>query len=89
MPQWEIIASGRVQGVGFRYHAQASARSYGITGFVRNLPDGTVHILACGSREQLQNFCDLIRSGNSFSRVKTLSIEEIETTKEYHEFEIR
>lgn len=89
MHQWEIIATGRVQGVGFRYHAQALAQRCDIRGFVRNLPDGSVYILAQGARNQLQSFCDLLKLENGFSRVKSLSIDEMEITKEYNDFEIK
>ena len=43
-----ILFSGQVQGVGFRYTASSLARQYSLTGFVRNLPDGDVEMLAQG-----------------------------------------
>jgi acylphosphatase len=43
-----IIFAGRVQGVGFRFTAQRIANRYAISGYVRNLPDGTVEMLAQG-----------------------------------------
>jgi len=43
-----IVFFGHVQGVGFRYTAQRIAGHHGLTGFVRNLPDGTVEMLAQG-----------------------------------------
>jgi acylphosphatase len=43
-----MIFSGRVQGVGFRYTAQSIARRHPVTGYVRNLPDGTVELVAQG-----------------------------------------
>jgi len=89
MPQWEINITGRVQGVGFRYHAQASARQCRIEGYVRNLPDCSVYILAHGSQDLFESFCELLKAGNGFSRVRTFSINEIDFTKEYHGFEIR
>ena len=46
-----IVFIGYVQGVGFRYTAQRIAGRYGLTGFVRNLPDGTVEMLAQGPAE--------------------------------------
>ena len=44
-----MIFSGRVQGVGFRYTAQAIARRHPVGGYVRNLPDGTVELVAQGA----------------------------------------
>ena len=48
--------SGRVQGVGFRFTAQHVAQGFAVAGFVRNLPDGTVEVLAEGSEEQVNGF---------------------------------
>jgi len=48
--------TGRVQGVGFRFTAQHVASGFSVAGFVRNLPDGTVEVLAEGSAEQVDGF---------------------------------
>ena len=48
-----IIVSGRVQGVGYRYFAAARAKLHGIVGYVRNLPDGSVEVVALGPRVAL------------------------------------
>jgi acylphosphatase len=49
----EVYYSGRVQGVGFRYTARRIAAHYRVTGFVKNLPDGRVHLVAEGPEEQV------------------------------------
>lgn len=54
--QREIFFSGRVQGVGFRYTTQSLARSFQITGFVRNLPDGRVQLVVEGADEEMDRF---------------------------------
>jgi acylphosphatase len=51
-----VFYSGRVQGVGFRYTAQNVAEDYEVAGFVRNLPDGMVEVLAEGSPQQVDAF---------------------------------
>jgi acylphosphatase len=48
--------SGRVQGVGFRYTAQRVAQGFPVGGYVRNLPDGAVELVAEGPDEQVQAF---------------------------------
>ncbi|MBN1510006.1 MAG: acylphosphatase [Sedimentisphaerales bacterium] len=50
-----ILFSGQVQGVGFRYTAQRIARRYCVTGFVRNLPDGEVEMLAQGPEPDIDH----------------------------------
>ena len=57
------LIGGRVQGVGFRYFAQRSAARLGITGWVRNLPDGRVEMEAQGSPESLISLEAALRQG--------------------------
>lgn len=54
---------GRVQGVGFRYNAWQEAKRLALTGYARNLDDGSVEILACGSAEQLDKLLNWLNSG--------------------------
>ncbi len=50
-----IVFSGRVQGVGFRFTALNTANRNGLTGYVRNLPNGTVEMLAQGPEESIDD----------------------------------
>ena len=52
----EVFYSGRVQGVGFRYTTNRIAADFRVTGSVRNLPDGRVHLVAEGSPEEIARF---------------------------------
>ena len=88
MPCWEMIANGRVQGVGFRWFAQNCAKKYSIKGYVRNLTDGTVCIVAMGDSEMLALFAEDIRQGNRHSTVKQLIINEIKHYNNYEDFVI-
>lgn len=56
----EVHYSGRVQGVGFRYTAQQTARKFRVTGFARNLPDGRVHLVAEGEQAEIDRFLGAI-----------------------------
>lgn len=60
--RWEIRFRGRVQGVGFRFTTCQLARSFpGVTGYVRNCPDGSVELVMEGPRAQMQELLDAIR----------------------------
>jgi len=52
----EVMYSGRVQGVGFRYTTQGIAARFDVTGYVMNLPDGRVHLVAEGTAAELRAF---------------------------------
>ncbi|MDX8391738.1 MAG: acylphosphatase [Mariprofundaceae bacterium] len=64
-----IIVSGRVQGVGFRYYTKAEADRLGISGWVRNLSDGNVESLICGSSAQLDTMLVWLSQGPKHARV--------------------
>jgi acylphosphatase len=53
--------SGRVQGVGFRYTAAQVAQGFDVRGYVRNLPDGRVELVAEGRRGNLERFLEALR----------------------------
>lgn len=69
MERVEITVHGRVQGVAFRWYTQKKALSLGLTGWVRNRPDGTVHVLAEGPSKDLEAFCDWTGRGPDHARV--------------------
>jgi acylphosphatase len=58
----QVIYHGRVQGVGFRYTARHIAQSHAVTGFVKNLDDGSVQLVAEGSPDVLDRFLAEIAS---------------------------
>jgi acylphosphatase len=89
MIQLHIIVSGKVQGVGFRYFSQMKAVQYGITGWAKNLADGSVEIVASGSKDQLDPFIEDLRVGNPFSKINHIEITESGITEDYHSFTIK
>jgi acylphosphatase len=69
---YKIHVTGRVQGVGFRWHAVSEARKTGINGFVKNLSDGSVYMEVEGSREQLKAFLEWCKRGSGFAFVESV-----------------
>lgn len=63
------FVSGRVQGVFFRASAREQARSLGVSGYARNLPDGRVEVLACGPDMAVQQLCDWLAVGPPAAQV--------------------
>jgi acylphosphatase len=63
------LISGHVQGVGFRYFAEATASREGVLGWVRNLPDGRVELAAEGEAEAVERFEHSIHHGPRGARV--------------------
>ena len=60
--QREVFYAGSVQGVGFRYTVRSLAARFSVTGFVRNLPDGRVHLVVEGAAEEVAAFLDAIKA---------------------------
>jgi acylphosphatase len=58
-----FVVRGRVQGVGFRWFVEREAHQLAIAGWVRNNADGSVEVLAMGSRDQLQGLRSRLRAG--------------------------
>ena len=82
------FVSGRVQGVCFRMETREQAQLFGLTGWVRNLPDGRVEVLASGAETQLKQLHDWLKQGPDMARVTDLKTEEIEYQK-FESFGIR
>jgi len=63
---------GKVQGVWYRDSTQKQAEQIGLTGWVRNLPDGSVEVLACGEPEQLKQLHQWLHQGSRLARVDSV-----------------
>jgi len=70
MKQLHAYFSGQVQGVGLRYSVKEIADSLGLTGFVKNLPDGRVELLAEGNKVNLEKLLDEIKETFAIQDVK-------------------
>ena len=64
-----FLVRGRVQGVGFRWFVEREAHILGVVGWVRNNADGSVEVLAMGSRDQLSGLRSRLREGPRAARV--------------------
>ncbi len=74
-----ILYSGRVQGVGFRYTFQRHALASGLTGWVKNLPDGCVEVIVEGSKEKIEELCHNIEERFSgYIQDKKIDFNEVE-----------
>lgn len=69
MNEAHCIIHGKVQGVWFRAWTADMARELGLTGWVRNLPDGGVEALAQGDRQTLERFVERLHVGPPLARV--------------------
>ena len=83
-----FIVSGDVQGVGFRFFAQRVAARHQVTGYVRNLPDGRVEILAEGTLESIEGFKHDIAAGPQHARVAQVEETAHDPTGHYPSFRI-
>ena len=83
------VMTGRVQGVGFRFFAEAAALREGVHGWVRNLPDGRVEAHLEGDAEAVERVEAALRRGPSSSRIDEVTVEEEAPTGRVTGFSIR
>ena len=86
---FRVIIRGRVQGVGFRYFTKARADELQIRGWVRNLPDGNVEVLACAKKEILERFMHYLETGPIGSQVDEAQFQWMQESQQFGSFEIR
>ena len=85
-----VRVHGLVQGVYFRSFVQRQAQTLGLTGYVRNLPDGvTVEIQAEGDREKLDELASRLKVGPPGARIDRIEIEWSEYSAKFDDFRIR
>ena len=83
-----FFVSGRVQGVGYRYFVQDAARREGVTGYVRNLPDGRVEALVEGELEAVTRVERAIRVGPGGARVENVETDVLTPSGAYPSFRV-
>jgi acylphosphatase len=89
MTTWHVIFTGRVQGVGFRHTCLVCATRLDLTGWVRNLPDGSVEAMIQGPTDRLAQWIEDCRIHLTYGRVDHAEKKEMPETDSFEIFEIR
>lgn len=84
----EINIHGEVQGVNFRYYVMREAERLNLTGFVRNMPDGSVAVTAEGEETALQKLLEWCQRGPSYAHVGTVTNRWVSDLKNFFDFKI-
>jgi acylphosphatase len=89
MTMTHVIVEGLVQGVSFRDYTRRQAFILHLTGWVRNLSDGSVEAMLCGADSDITRMLDWLRQGSPRSRVDNLRIRQVPATEHFTTFAIR
>lgn len=84
-----VTIDGHVQGVGFRQTTCRVAQSYRIVGYVMNLPDGSVELMAQGDQVEVLKFLDALRAQSIYRFVRQERLNWLEATQNVDRFEVR
>jgi acylphosphatase len=85
---FDITVFGKVQNVGFRFYTNKRAQEIGLSGYVKNLQNGSVYIEAEGDEKDLETFLDFIKRGPQWARVDKVDAHE-SPVMGYEEFRIK
>ncbi len=89
MIEMRCVVSGKVQAVAYRAFVEAAAAELGIVGYARNLPDGTVEVLAQGDPSILKEFVEYLHEGSLLAEVEGVAVEWASVKKPLDDFSIR
>lgn len=89
MNRYHIIVKGRVQGVGFRFFSQSTAAMYDLTGYAKNMDNGTVEIEVQGDENKILKFLSNIKKGTLFIKVDDILISKIDLVHDENSFKIK
>jgi acylphosphatase len=88
--QKHLKIRGRVQGVGFRYFTTKKAGEYGVKGWVKNMPDGTVEVFMSGEKQSVERMKRLLHSGPVSAHVTSIDELPVEGQSEaFYDFSVR
>ena len=88
MVRAHVVVTGRVQGVFFRAHTQREAALLGVTGWVKNLFDGRVEIMAEGEKDRVERLIAAVKQGPPHAYVEDAVVEWLEHEGEFEDFKI-
>jgi len=86
MRRLEAKIYGFVQGVGFRYFSRRNALILGLVGYVKNLSDGSVEVVAEGEIEKIKEFLEILKKGNSHALIERVDYELKDAKNEFNDF---
>ena len=86
--RWNLIFSGHVQGVGFRFRSQITAQNYSVTGWVANLPNGQVEMVVEGEATEIENFVGDLQNRMA-GMIRHVDVDKVKSKGEFSCFEIR
>lgn len=89
MQEMHCLINGRVQNVAYRVYAEDAATELGLVGWVRNLPDGRVEILAQGELDKLKEFVEHLHEGSLLAVVEGVDVSWQSVKEEHSDFSIR
>lgn len=89
MVEIHCLVSGRVQAVAYRTYVQDAAGELGLVGFVRNLPDGTVEVVAQGEPATLKDFVEYLHEGSLLAKTEAVAVEWQSARQNYEDFSIK
>ena len=84
-----IIVQGIVQGVGYRFFVIEKAREYKLRGYVRNLPNGTVEVMAEGDKGMLQDFIEQLKVGPISAHITGIDVKWFDNELGFENFDIK
>lgn len=88
MIEMYCVVTGKVQEVAYRAYAQESAAILELVGYVRNLPDGTVEVVAQGTPDTLKEFVEYLHEGSLMSQVASVATDWRSASKTFDEFSV-
>ncbi|MEO0073842.1 MAG: acylphosphatase [candidate division WOR-3 bacterium] len=89
LASFHAFVAGRVQGVFFRMFVLREAQALGLAGYVRNMPDGRLEVVAEGERQKLEQLVERLKQGPPRAMVTDVDVSWAEYRHEYSDFSIQ